>query len=439
MMARLSRAWTRFWFEPAPAANLGVSRLVLFLALALYYSQQDFSLWGSVSPALRDPIWLFDRFHFPFFSVAGLQIMQTVWIAALVCSAIGLFTHVSLLIAAVLGTYLLGLPHNFGQTYHFDATVVLVFWILAFSRAGDAWSIDALVAASRHPRRAGVAPSAEYRWPVQLALVALSLVFFAAGVAKITRSGLVWITSDHMAILLRRVQYHISDADPLLNWGTWLADIPWAASLLAATAVIVETAYPLALFSRRLRLPLVAGGIVLILGIRTLMGPTFEQFLLVNAFWVPWTAVGAWLRQRLPHAPALTVIYDGACGLCVPTVAVIKRLDLLQRIDYLDATRNWDAVALRFPSLRQDACLTEMHVVTSTGDIVAGFEAYRAMSRVLPLGWLLRPLLYLPPVPALGRAVYRFVAARRTRASCVVPVGPVDGPSRPHVSPTRAS
>jgi len=36
-----------------------------------------------------------------------------------------------IVVAALLGTYLLGLPHNFGATQHFDTLVVFALWILA--------------------------------------------------------------------------------------------------------------------------------------------------------------------------------------------------------------------------------------------------------------------------------------------------------------------
>ena len=184
---------------------------------------------------------------------------------------------------------------------------MIAFWILAFSRAGDGWSVDAARRAARDPGSRPVETSGEYRWPIQLVLVAMSLVFFAAGTAKLRASGVQWFTTDHLAILLDRVQYHISDAEPWFSWGSTVARIPYAANLMAFATIFFETAYPLALFSRRLRPVMVMGGIGLILGIRALMGPTFENFLLINLFWVPWDRVEGWVRARisvLPTAPS---------------------------------------------------------------------------------------------------------------------------------------
>src|SRR6476661_10799796 len=192
--------WMRFWFRPAAPTDLGVSRIIFFGVLAAFYMPHDFAVWGTVSDALVQPIWLFENFRIPVFSPATLAFLQIVWKLSLMLACVGLWTRVSTASAAVLGTYLLGLPHNFGQTYHFDALLVLAFWILAFSRAGDAWSIDRLIRTARDVDAPPAPPSGEYTWPIQLILTGLSLVFFAAGVAKIWTSGSEWIFSDQMSI-----------------------------------------------------------------------------------------------------------------------------------------------------------------------------------------------------------------------------------------------
>jgi hypothetical protein len=294
------RGWDRFWFEPGTASSLGLCRLLFFGALFLWQLPHDFSPWGMYSSVFWMPIWLFDRLMLPAFSPATLNVIQIAWKIALLLSAIGLFTRPSMAIALILGTYLVGLPHNFGQTQHFDTLVVFATLALALSRAGDAWSIDAWRAASRRhapPPR----PSGEYTWPIRFVWVAFAAIFFAAGVSKLRHSGLDWIFSDSFALLLRRQQYHISDGEPLTSWGLVIAHHAWLAHLFAASAVSVETLFPLSIISRRARLVLVPAGLGFLVGIRLLMGPTFEQFMIAFVFWVPWDDVLAWVRHRLPR------------------------------------------------------------------------------------------------------------------------------------------
>ena len=295
-------AWSRFWFKPSPPTDLGVSRVVFFAGVFAMYAAEDFRLWGTVSGAFWLPLPLFTVLHLRPLSPDTLGALQVLWRVALVASAVGLFTRTSMTIAAVLGMYLLGLPHNFGQTYHFDALLVIVLGVLACSRAGDACSIDAWRNSRGRPQ-----PSGEYTWPIRAVWVAMSLVFFAAGLAKLRYGGLAWITSSNMSILLTRALYHVSDADPLTRVGLWIAGHHWLASALAASAVITEVA----LVSRRARLILVPAAIAMLIAIRVMMGPTFGGFLVANVFWVPWQAilsrVEMWIVRRRPARQATSV------------------------------------------------------------------------------------------------------------------------------------
>ena len=96
------------------------------------------------------------------------------------------------------GAYLMGLPHNFGQTQHFDTLVVFASGALALSRAGDACSFDGLIAAARGRSLSPPPDDGEYRWPIRFVWVAMALIFCAAGVSKLRHSGLEWIFSDNL-------------------------------------------------------------------------------------------------------------------------------------------------------------------------------------------------------------------------------------------------
>ena len=111
------------------------------------------------------------------------------------------------------------------------------------------------------------------------------------GFSKLRHSGIGWIASDNLAMLLLRQQYHLSDGEPLTTWGIWVANHAWLARAMAAASVSVETLFPLALFNRYVRRLLVPAGLGFLVGIRLLMGPTFEQFMLCYVFWVPWDRV----------------------------------------------------------------------------------------------------------------------------------------------------
>jgi hypothetical protein len=300
-IAKLVSWWMRFWFEPAAASNLGMSRLLFFGLLFLVYLPEDFSAWGGVSHTFWMPIWIFERAGLLPLDTATLGAIEMCWKVSLVFSAIGLCSRISMAVAFVAGAYLFALPHNFGQTYHFDALLVFVMGVLAVSRAGAAWSIDSLVAAYKDRSRARPPESGEFNWPVRLVWLVMAFVFFGAGVSKLRHGGIHWVMSDTMQTFLIRAHYSVSDADPLVSWGLALSEWPWGPRALAATALLVELLFPLALVSPMARWFLVPASFAMLVGIRALMGPTFGGFLVAYAFWPSWTSIGRRFAPGFRH------------------------------------------------------------------------------------------------------------------------------------------
>jgi uncharacterized membrane protein YphA (DoxX/SURF4 family) len=221
-----------------------------------------------VSHAFWQPVWLVSVFGIGPPTVTTLQIVQAIWWSSLALAGIGLWTRWSTLVAFIAGSYLLAIPHSFGQTYHFDALVVFILLILAVAPCGDGWSIDALRRTARHDGPDTTRVSGDYRWPIVLVRVMMALVFVAAGLTKLRHSGFEWVTSDTLSIILTRGYYHVSDADPIGPFGLLAAKSPIVSRTLAVLTIVVEVGYPLALISRTARFVLVPAGIFFLLGIR---------------------------------------------------------------------------------------------------------------------------------------------------------------------------
>lgn len=113
------------------------------------------------------------------------------------------------------------------------------------------------------------------------------------------------------------------------------------------------------------------------------------------------------------HTSQAQVLYDGQCPLCLKSVGILKRLDWLSRLTYVNA-RDREHLPQHEPPLEPGRLLEEMHVLPPDGrHIYHGFEAFRWMAWRLPLLWALAPFLYLPGVPALGQWAYLWVAKNR--------------------------
>ena len=99
--------------------------------------------------------------------------------------------------------------------------------------------------------------------------------------------------------------------------------------------------------------------------------------------------------------------------MCRNTVRRLHRLDWLRRLTFADAT---DAERReRFaPGLTEAQIMREMYVVAPDGRF-GGYDGLLRISRVVPLLWPFSLIGRLPGVRHLGHAIYRSIAAKRTR------------------------
>lgn len=442
--------WDRTWFTPETPTNLGVCRVMFYGLLLYHFKGLDFSHWADVPRSLWSPIPLFRSFNIPGVGAVGVPLlsadvlwwMALAWRASLLLACVGLFTRTSAIIAAVLGLYLLGIQHSFGKVTHTDAVLIFSMMGLALSRCGDGFSIDRLIHRARHESHLDPIPeSGEYRWPIRWVWLVLSICFFGAGIAKIYyprpgREPLDWIFSDNLANLFISFQY--MRAQPT-DWSLHIAQHLWATQVLALGTVLLEILFPLVLFNHRVRWLLVPAAFVMQLGNGYLLGVFFSEFKIIYIFFINWVMVGNWLGRLVMPAGRYSVLYDGSCGICKRTMAVFRGIDLARRVEILDVLADWPKISSRYPHLDQMECLTNMHVISPDGKVTVGYDGYRSVSRVMPLFWPLIPLLYIPPVPQIGRRVYAWVARSRFSAGCVVPtnsLGSVTAPTPDEPAPT---
>lgn len=304
----LNSAFSVFFFKEDAPQNLGICRFLFFGIILCLYFGADFSQWAKVPEVLWHPIFIFDFFRVPVFSVDVLSFLGTVWLVSLFFSSVGFLARPSVACAFVLGFYLLGMQNSFAKTHHTESLLLIIFCVLCFSRCGDGFSVDAILR-----RRYGWWPGAaalkkqswEYRWPVRLIWVMFALVFCAAGISKLRNSGLEWITSGYMATLFINKGLAGDRADPLIGWlPFWLGSNIWFCSFLAGLTVLFECFSPLSLVNRHLRMVIIPGLFFMVLGFWIVMGIPFPQLLAAFVFWVPWDRVA--VRSRVDFSGAAT-------------------------------------------------------------------------------------------------------------------------------------
>jgi acetyl esterase len=105
-----------------------------------------------------------------------------------------------------------------------------------------------------------------------------------------------------------------------------------------------------------------------------------------------------------------TLIYDGECGFCRQTVAIVSRWDRQHRLTLIPFQEQARVAVFQIPL---PALAAAMHLVLPDGRVLAGADAAADLLRLLPgKGWLAR-LFAVPGVLPLARRMYGWIARRR--------------------------
>lgn len=109
----------------------------------------------------------------------------------------------------------------------------------------------------------------------------------------------------------------------------------------------------------------------------------------------------------------LTVLFDGACGICRASAERVQRFDIRKRIEFLDVHDS--SARARFPQVDPQVALRWMQAVDTDGRVSSGVDAWARIGMLLP-GWnLLAWTLFLPGIHWIGSRVYSWVARNRYR------------------------
>jgi predicted DCC family thiol-disulfide oxidoreductase YuxK len=114
----------------------------------------------------------------------------------------------------------------------------------------------------------------------------------------------------------------------------------------------------------------------------------------------------------MPEPPRLDVLTDGACPFCRWVRARVEPFDTDARLRWLDYHEPGVAANVPFSA---DELSREMHVRTAGGAWHAGFAAWVAVLRELPLLRWLGMLLGSPLFRKSGPRLYAWVARHRYR------------------------
>ncbi len=109
--------------------------------------------------------------------------------------------------------------------------------------------------------------------------------------------------------------------------------------------------------------------------------------------------------------PRYEVFYDGQCEICQACVSWLQILDRRGQSSAIPISP--EVLAERDGALDLEACLQELHVVTSGGETYLGWDAVARLARLFPATWAIGAVGNVPPFKQICRAIYRFVAKNR--------------------------
>lgn len=200
----------------------------------------------------------------------------------LVFACIGLFTRASLFIVALIFFYLSGIFFSLGGWDHSTGIAALSFLVLATSKHGHEFSVDHILFGNKKS-----SPSTlESSWPIVINRWLLSILFFSAGVKKLTLSGLDWVFSDHMANLLQGV--HNPEFAKLLYY---VASKSWLCQAIAGGTILFELLAPLALFGGVWRAPIAVGQVLFLITVSLVLREQFWPMYAVMLCWLPFESM----------------------------------------------------------------------------------------------------------------------------------------------------
>jgi predicted DCC family thiol-disulfide oxidoreductase YuxK len=126
-----------------------------------------------------------------------------------------------------------------------------------------------------------------------------------------------------------------------------------------------------------------------------------------------------------------TVLYDGDCGFCKRSVALVRRLDWFGRLDFrpIGVGETGGAAASGQPDAPADSAMLEreMGLVDENGEVYYGADAFEALGARCPLLWPLALALKVPGAILVARPAYRSIARHRRHLVPGATCG-IDGP-----------
>lgn len=414
--ARTGNRAVRFFgvLRESPAFHFYLLQLVGFLYLAYRFASRNYTVYGLLPPDAFDfprgqlnellpvPAVWFTTFQFvyellPRPGPTAIAVMQGVVLGACALGVLGIAPRWCALVAFLVALHLTGMLQASNADEDGGSLILCLMLILALAPSRAFYGPGRFRPLARSP---------DHHWPVFLLLLTVGSYYTLSGVSKLIDSGPTWPFDVHLerlaptaiedslflarsyrapAVAAQHLEYAVSVAGGLLT----------LAAELGAIGI---------LFLPRWRLALVVTLAVMHFMILWLNGINFTGNAVLLLLCLDWNGL---VRRA-------TVLYDGECGFCTRSMALLERLDWFRR---LDGRRIAEVDPARVP-VSPELLEREMGLVDEQGEVWYGADAFAELTVRTPLLWPLALLLRVPGMLLLARPLYRLVARHRRHLGC---------------------
>jgi hypothetical protein len=299
----LAKDWDAFWYTPADPTVLGLLRVLTGLMLLYTHAVWGLGLddfFGPTSWLSPDLVRALQRdgfaYSFWWWVPSGwLWPAHALSMVVLALFALGLWTRATSILALFVAiSYAHRVP---AALFGLDQINVMLTLYLAIGPSGQALSVDRWLAR----RRGGAgalppSPGAAANLALRLIQVHMCVIYFFAGISKL--QGPAWWSGEALWRAFANLEYQSADM-------TWLARYPWLLNLSTHLSVLWEVFFCVLIWSRRWRPLMLAGAVVMHLGIGAFLGMwTFGLIMLVGcASFLPDEAVRRFVAALVPARP----------------------------------------------------------------------------------------------------------------------------------------
>ena len=340
--------------------------------------------------------------------------LSVVWAGCLVILALftlGIWSRVTAVLAWVIAISVVRRAP--AALFGFDQMVsTWAFYLAVFGASGQAVSVDRFLSRFRTIRRnrkdlgrgggelikgnSGVPPaSVSANLCLRMLQLHLALIYGSAGLAKLM--GPEWWNGTAMEMIVLTPEYRRFDL-------TWLFRYPTLLALATHFGLLVEIAYPILIWIRKLRPLMIFSVVALHFGIDLILGLTeFGLAMMVaNIAFIS----GHWLRGLVTgiQQPSADLVFARRSTRAEALAILALAADpdrVLRPIDQSSAT-----AVVPPPNDPGPNRLEPFFLVRSDGRTDFGFKAVLTLSRWFPLFWPIGLLGMLPGLQSIVRAVY---------------------------------